>query len=361
MNNAKTWLLSFWPAPVAVNKSQQLLSSVGAFCGLAFTAWFCHSVLAESSLWLIAPMGASAVLLFAVPSSPLAQPWSIVGGCVVSAVVGVTCAQWLGHSGWSAAAAGGVAIIMMFSLRCLHPPGGAVALSAVLAGEPIAQMGYHFVVYPVAINAGALLLIALVFNNALQRRYPHRATDHQNPHKTTDSQPRDRVGFTPEDLDAVLKERGELLDIARDDLEEILRQTEERAYRRRFGEIRCVDIMSTDVLTVSTQTTCGDALLILKQHRLSALPVVNEAKQLQGMLSLHDLLIAADMRLGVERVMHRTPATCGADWPVSYLLESMGSTVEHRVPVLAENKVLLGIVTQTDVVAALYRNALEKA
>ncbi len=361
MSSTKAWLRSFWPAPMAISKSQQAVSCLGAFFGLSFTAWFCHSVLGASSLWLIAPMGASAVLLFAVPSSPLAQPWSILGGCIVSALVGVSCARWLGHSGWVAGLAGGLAIGLMFALRCLHPPGGAVALSAVLAGEPVAQLGYHFVVFPVAINAAAMLLIALLFNNLLQRRYPHRASDHQNPHKTIDALPRDRVGFTPDDLDAVLNARGELLDIARDDLEEILRQTEERAYRRRFGEIRCGDIMSEDVLSVSAQTSVSAALTIMLEHRLSALPVINQGKQLQGMLSLHDVVATADVQGNCERIMQRNVLTCKSDWPVSYLLESLGSSVEHRMPVLGENKVLLGIVTQTDLVAALYRSALEKA
>ncbi|MFI8480045.1 HPP family protein [Pseudomonas sp. NPDC078700] len=344
---------------MAISKSQQAISCLGAFIGLSFTAWFCHSVLGESSLWLIAPMGASAVLLFAVPSSPLAQPWSILGGCIISALVGVSCARWFGHSGWVAGLAGGLAIGMMFALRCLHPPGGAVALSAVLAGEPIARLGYHFVVFPVAINAAAMLLTALLFNNLLQRRYPHRANDHHNPHKTTDALPRDRVGFTPDDLDAVLSARGELLDIARDDLEEILRQTEERAYRRRFGEIRCVDIMSGDVVSVSPQTSVGTALEMLREHRLHVLPVVNQRKQLQGMLSLHDALMATNSEDECERFMQRNVLTCKAEWPVSYLLESLGSSTEHRMPVLGEDKLLLGIVTQTDLVAALYRTALE--
>ncbi|SNS24125.1 HPP family protein [Pseudomonas segetis] len=353
------WLRSFWPAPMAISKSQQAVSCLGAFCGLSFTAWFCHSVLGQASLWLIAPMGASAVLLFAVPSSPLAQPWSILGGCIVSALVGVSCARWLGHAGWVAGLAGGLAIGVMFALRCLHPPGGAVALSAVLAGEPVARLGYHFVVFPVAINAAMMLLIALLFNNLLKRRYPHRPADHHNPHKTADAVPRDRVGFTPDDLDAVLNARGELLDIARDDLEEILRQTEERAYRRRFGEIRCGDIMSTDVLSVSPQTPVSEAWTLLLEHRLNALPVVNQNRQLQGMLNLHDLLATADAHGECEHIMQRNVLTCKGEWPVSYLLESLGSSPEHRMPVLGEDKVLLGIVTQTDLVAALYRTALE--
>ncbi|NQD95635.1 HPP family protein, partial [Pseudomonas sp. CrR25] len=238
------WLKAFWPAAVAVNRGEQVLSCVGTCCGLLFTGWLCRQALGEAGIWLVAPMGACAVLLFALPSSPLAQPWSVVGGNLVAALVGVACADWLGHTWLATGVATAGAVAAMFALRCLHPPGGAVALTAVLGGEEVARLGYHFLLYPVALNSLGLLLIALLFNNAFRRRYPHRLAEPANPHKTRDALPRDRLGFTAADLDAVLDARGELLDIAREDLAEILRQTEERAYRRRFGEVRCAEIMS---------------------------------------------------------------------------------------------------------------------
>jgi CBS domain-containing membrane protein len=93
-----------------------------------------HLLLGSSTsiLLLVAPMGASAVLLFAVPASPLAQPWSIVGGNLVSATVGVACATWISDLVDAAALAIALAICAMFALRCVHPPSGAVALTAVL-------------------------------------------------------------------------------------------------------------------------------------------------------------------------------------------------------------------------------------
>src|SRR5450830_1606221 len=85
-----------------------------------------------ATVWLIAPMGASAVLLFAVPASPLAQPWSIIGGNLVSALVGVSYAKLVAEPALAAALAIALAIACMFALRCIHPPSGAVALTAVL-------------------------------------------------------------------------------------------------------------------------------------------------------------------------------------------------------------------------------------
>ena len=358
MQGIKTWLKGFWPAPMAVSLSERVLSCVGAVLGLLFSGWLCREVLGSASPWLIAPMGASAVLLFAVPASPLAQPWSILGGNLISAIVGVSCATWLGHDALVAALAGGLAIAGMFALRCLHPPGGAVALTAVLAGPEVGQLGYHFALYPVGLNSIGLLLIALLFNNALRRQYPHRPLEHGNVHKTRDPIPRDRLGFTPADLDAVLKARGELLDISREDLEEILLQTEARVYQRRFGEVRCGDIMSRDVQTLTEHVSLAEARMRLHQHRLSAMPVVNAQGELQGMLSLHDLLLVDAATQTVSQCMRRQAPTCRADWPVTYLLQMLTDSDVHRLPVLDEGRQLLGGVTQSDLLAALFRMSL---
>src|ERR1700748_3670746 len=91
------WLLSFWPSPVTLGWPERFRSCLGALLGISFTAGVMHVLLGDHALipLLVAPMGASAVLLFAVPASPLAQPWSIIGGNIVSAVIGVACATWI--------------------------------------------------------------------------------------------------------------------------------------------------------------------------------------------------------------------------------------------------------------------------
>lgn len=355
----KAWMKGFWPAPMMVSFSERVLSCMGAVLGLLFSGWLCREALGSASPWLIAPMGASAVLLFAVPASPLAHPWSIVAGNLISAVVGVSCAAWLGHGASVAALAGGLAIAAMFALRCLHPPGGAVALTAVLAGPEVAELGYHFALYPVGLNSLGLLLIALLFNNALRRPYPPRPLEHGNVHKTRDPIPRERLGFTPDDLGAVLAARGELLDISREDLEDILLQTEARAYQRRFGEVRCADIMSRDVHALSPATALGAARASLHEHRLSAMPVVNAQGELLGMLGLHEVLQASADTADVGACMRREVPTCRADWPVTDLLQMLTETDVHQVPVIDEARRVVGIVSQSDLLAAIFRMALQ--
>jgi len=201
------------------------ISPIGAFCGLAISEFISLKFLGSSNPWFIAPMGASAVLLFAVPASPLAQPWSIIGGNLVAATVAVTCALFFGHAGWVAAVAAGLAIGIMMRLRCLHPPSGAVALTAVLGGAGVTNLGYQFVFFPVLLNSILLLIVALIFNNLFKRSYPHHA-------KLAAPVTMD-VAITRRDIEAALKQNAETLDISEEDLESILEQAEVIAKARK--------------------------------------------------------------------------------------------------------------------------------
>jgi CBS domain-containing membrane protein len=133
---------------------------------------FSHWLLGEVNLWFIAPMGASAVLLFGVPSSPLAQPWSIVGGNVLSALIGVTVGWRCPNLRWPAAGGrAGDRRNVFPALPASAGRGGGVD------GDPrrrgVQSEGYHFVLTPVLLNSLMLALLAIVFNNLVGRRYPH--------------------------------------------------------------------------------------------------------------------------------------------------------------------------------------------
>ena len=218
------WLGAFLPAPVSVSRREIALSCLGALLGVFAAAWLSHRMLAGFNPWFIAPMGASAVLLFAVPSSPLAQPWSLIGGNLCAALIGVTCAAHIDDVALAASLAASLAIGAMFALRCLHPPSGAVALTAVLGGPAIKALGYTFVLWPVAIDSLLLLMAALLFNVSARRRYPHQTVPHAGTHLTRDEPPTARLGLQVQDLEAALRARGELLDVSRDDLEELFVQ-----------------------------------------------------------------------------------------------------------------------------------------
>jgi len=383
------WLRSFIPQKTAVDRFERMRASVGALFGILLTGLLSYLILPQSAatVWLIAPMGASAVLLFAVPSSPLAQPWSIIGGNLVAALVGVTCGKLIGEPALAAALAIAVAIGCMFALRCIHPPSGAVALTAVLGGPAVHAMGYGFVLSPVLLNSFLLLAMALFFNNATRRRYPHaQQSEHRNNvRQTHDVAPSARLGFTHDDLDAVLRRYNQVLDISRDDLEEILRQTEMEAYRRRFGETVCADIMSGDVVAVEFSTELAEAWRQMRAHRLQALPVVDRARRVIGIVTKTDFLQHAGThdyeKLGdkVRSLLRRTPhthsikpevvgqimsksvKTASVRLPIVQLVPLMADEGVHQIPVIDDERRLVGMVTQSDMVAALYVNNLSRA
>jgi len=157
-----------------VKNTERIASAVGGFVAIlsifVVSKYFVGT--ADSSI-LIASMGASAVLLFAVPHGQLSQPWAVFGGHIFSAIIGVTCAQWISNEILAASVAVGLAIGAMYYLRCIHPPGGATALVAVVGGEGIHQLGYQFVITPVLINVAVILIIAVIYNYFFAwRRYP---------------------------------------------------------------------------------------------------------------------------------------------------------------------------------------------
>ena len=227
------WLRRFIPEPLSTTYRERLRATIGAFLGIFVTAVL-------STLWvgsstelplLIAPMGASAILLFGVPASPMAQPWSIVGGNLLAAAIGVTAAHWVAFPLVAAAVAvaGGFAAMSLF--RCVHPPSGAVALTAVLGGPHILSAGYGFALVPVALNSVLLACVALLYNNATRRTYPHVAHAVAHPHA-----PLGHARITDDDLDEVITDYGEAIDISREDLHRLFDELLGRAQRRALAE-----------------------------------------------------------------------------------------------------------------------------
>lgn len=170
---------------------------------------------------VVAPLGASAVLVFAVPSSPMAQPWPVIGGNIIATLVGVAIYRAVPNLGLAASIAVGAAILIMSVLRCLHPPGGASALSAVIGSEAIHSTGFEFALIPVGINSLTLVLVGLLF---------HRLTSHSYPHRTA---PAPDAGLHLTDIDAALEEMHESFDISRDDLDSLLSRAEAHAEKRK--------------------------------------------------------------------------------------------------------------------------------
>ena len=229
------WLRGFLPQQLPASYGERLRAAFGAFLGIAVTAlvstaWFGS---ASGLPLLIAPMGASAVLLFGVPASPLAQPWSIIGGNLVAALIGVASAHLIMSPLIAAAVAVGCAFAAMSLLRCVHPPSGAVALTAVLGGPHVLALGYAFVLVPVALNSLLLTLLAIAYNNATGHSYPHHAHVPAHPHP-----PVTRLSFAKEEMNEVLADYGDTVDISHDDLEALFHELLGRAQGRNLNTIK---------------------------------------------------------------------------------------------------------------------------
>jgi CBS domain-containing membrane protein len=373
-------------APNPISMREKLRSAGGALLGISLTGLAGSLVVGfDPSLpALIAPMGASAVLLFAVPSSPLAQPWSILGGNILSATVGVTVAALVPDPALASGLAIGIAIAAMMALRCLHPPSGAIALTAVLGGPSIHAMGYGFVLWPVLGNSLALLILAIIFNNLAGRRYPHAPATPAASRGTKDPPPSGRIGFRREDLDTVLKDYDQVLDIDRSDLETIIRLTELRSYRQRASHLTCADVMSRDVIAVSPDDPLGKAHQSMRSHRLKALPVTNEKAEVVGIVTQTDFLdkpvwtggrptIGPRQRLRlmmqgatapnqtVRDIMTAPVRTIGPSAPLNDAVVMFAEEGLHYLPIVGENGKLAGILSQSDVLVALLSDRVTHA
>ncbi|MBI1424922.1 MAG: hypothetical protein GC149_15855 [Gammaproteobacteria bacterium] len=206
---------------------EKIISGLGGFISIFCILIVTRHYVSDGAGLIVASMGASAVLLFAVPHGPLSQPWALVGGHLISAVIGVSCYLLIKDRFIAAAAAVGLAITAMYYLRCIHPPGGATALTAVMAGAGVHALGYHYVVTPVLINVGVILSVALVFNFLFSwRRYPvalmHARSKPAEPVQQGES-------LNREDLEYALKQMNQFVDVSHDDLEKIYQLARNRS------------------------------------------------------------------------------------------------------------------------------------
>lgn len=320
-------------------------AATGACIGILVAAFGTWALVPANALWLIAPMGASAVLVFAVPSSPLAQPWAVIAGNTCSALVGVVCASAIPEPALAAALAVGLAIVVM-SLTCsLHPPGGATALLAVLGHSDTLT----FAVHPVAINSALLVMAGFVFHRLRAHRYPHKPA--------TPSQPR---RFSDADIDAALREHDALLDVSRADVETLLEHAESAAYRRTLGAVRCEQIMVHPVCQVKRNTPVSEAHRLMRQHRVKALPVTAGGGLVVGILTAWDVLEHLATRqpgrqAAVGALMSSPVVTAHADRPVIELVTLIADGANHHIPIVDHQQRLVGILTQSDLIRTLHQ------
>lgn len=348
-------LRALGPQPSSVSLHEKLRATLGALLAVLLTGAFTHFMPGhgQASAWLVAPMGASAVLLFVLPSSPMTQPWPVIAGSVISAGVGIAVARWLSEPHLAGALAVALALGAMWLARCLHPPGGALALLAVLTQTH----DFGFALDPVLPNALLCVAAAVVYNNLTGKPYPHRpATLPTGPGQPSSG-----------DIAAVLHQRDELVDVDPKDLQALVQDAQQKTFERTLGELRCQDIMSRSLVTARTDETLDAAWQRLRAHSIKALPVVDAQQQVRGILSRADFVArwhdgpTEPKGILVRDWMTRSVRVASAQTRLLDLLPLFSQSGHHHLPIVDQDQRLVGMVTQSDVVRALARNLVPPA
>ena len=362
-------LQRFWPAELHISHQEKLRMVLGAGLGVLFAGVLSQYAEQGVGPWLVAPIGASAVLVFGLPSSPLAQPWSVIGGNTLSALVGTVIA-FIFHDNLVVAAplAVALAVAVMLWGRCLHPPGGASALLVVLMHQP----SFNTVLFAFLLNSVVLVIAGLIYNNLTGRSYPHHAKVDRG-----DLDAMDR--FTQSDLNVALAHYQELLDVDPTDLAQLLQHAESAAYQRTLGDLRCEEVMSRSPHAVEFGSSLSEAWELMRRHHVKALPVVDRSRCVVGIITLADFLKHAqinaytglserlrnvwqpsglshsDKSEVVGQIMTRRVRVASAQSYLAELLPLFSQTGHHHLPVINSENRLIGILTQSDVVSALVK------
>ncbi len=372
MDPQHRWIRTLGPAIPPGHWGEAARSGMGALLALAALGLWAMApkVDLQLGLYLIAPFGASAVLLFAVPNSPLAQPWSAVVGNCTAALIGVTSCLLLDHDALRIALAVGLSILAMIQLRAVHPPAGAVAMTAAMNPDQISALGYAFVLSPVLLGTALMVAMAHLYARATGRRYPFRQfAEAPRPEAAA----RHGLGLSELELTEILDRYRQTLNLGVEDLARLIDAAEVQAASQRSGISRVGQIMSRDLVTVGPETRLDMVAAIFQRHGFTSLPVVDTAERLLGVIfQLHLIRPAAGPRDRVARLLNRRRdlravdvmdadlPRLTADAPIAAVLPLLAEGRTDAVPVV-EGARIVGIVTRTDLIAALAHHTLTAA
>ena len=383
-----TFLQAFTVDPVQLNIKAKILSLLACFCAIFFIALITQTIIGVSnSSILVASMGASAVILFFIPNSPLAQPWPFVGGQLCSAFIGMSCALYITETASAAATAAGGSVLLMLLLRCLHPPATATALAPVMS-DSISSLGYSFMLVPVGINVGLMLILAVIINRwVMNRDYPSALSRKEAAKGQRESsyRPSNKIGISKQDIELALKNSDSFVDITATELSHLLSNAEMNTFKRVQSGISCADIMVREVISVEYGTEVEDAWKLIQTKKLKAIPVVDSANRVIGIITWHDFFkyinldaydslqdqfrrfirrtakIETNKPEAVGHIMTQPVITLHETTHIAELIPLMSLHGHRQIPIINEQHRLVGMVYQANLVAALYNQGLAKA
>jgi CBS domain-containing membrane protein len=326
---------------------------------------------------LIASMGASSVLLFVVPTSTMSKPWAFIGGHLVSATIGVACYQLNPNILYAAPLAIAFAIMGMYYLRCMHPPGGATALLAVLGDESVHQLGFQFVLTPVASNLLIMLAVATSCSRlmAYHNEKTQKSALETNPQRENDEWIAEHPHFTEQDLEHALSDMDTFIDLSRQDLTEIFSRALHYAHARNLGHVSCGELMSQPMVSVEYGATLEGVWHLFEEHDIRGVAVTNRSGHLEGIVTVSDFVKHAEhydhptlqQRLkhlytptpGFEsekpevagQIMQNPCISISAQRPCLEAITLFSQHGFHHLPVVDEKNRVLGMLTRDDIMA----------
>ncbi len=330
-----------------------LFAAVAAFVTILSIALVTRHFLPNwSGPLLVASMGASSVLLFAVPASPMSQPWPLLAGHLSASIIGVSCARYLPDQALAAASAVAGAILVMHVLRGLHPPGGATALVAVVGGEEVRELGYQYIVTPVALDVSIVLLLALVLHHLLRRKDDSGMAMADIRSRNRHDGPMLDPPFQAQDLAVALEQMDTYIDVTHDDLRRIYVLATLQSYVRILGDHRVDEIMDRDPCIVEFATPLREAWHLLRERGRQAAVVVSTPGQVIGILTIDDFLRRAealdDARPGeglrlllspVTTLESERPEVAGQIMSRPVISARQGQRLAELVPVFAHHRI----------------------
>lgn len=364
------------PAVGPPQPREMLRACIGAGAGLTLCSFLVRLTMppipAEGmnpSLLLIAPLGATAMLAFAVPSSPLAQPWAALVGNTVSALIGVAVVLTVTEPWLALGLSVTLAMIAMMLLRATHPPAAGIALGTVLTAEAVHEVGFAYAFTPVMLDTALLLLVAVAYNRLTGRVYPFRQPVEYPPRHVGDANLRPMLESA--DLTAILQHLRLDANIGAADLARLIEAAHQTAAEHLFDGVTTAQIMSHDLVTAYPRMPVSQIAALLRQHKVRTLPVVGIDGVFQGLVSESDLVrtlhappphagmlsrILQASRDVVEPaaadVMQRNIVTVSETASLGVLIDLLAEGTQQAVPVLDEGR-LVGIVSRADLIAAL--------
>lgn len=372
---------SLGPAMARVTITEALRASIGALLAVGLIAFFLLSpeIDTEFGLYLVAPFGASAVMLFAIPNSPLAQPWSVIIGNCLGAAVGVAMCYLVADASIRVALAVAMTVFAMALLRALHPPAGGVAMAAALHPEEIFPLGFWFVLTPIGLGAVSLVVMAMAYARVTGRKYPFRQYDTPGTQGPEAKGSIARLGLSEGQLTGILERYRQSFNLGVEDLARLIGAAQMEAAAHSTGPLTAQDIMTRDPVAVAPDTPLGKVADLFQQHRFTTLPVVGTDGHYEGVIFQIDLIARAarDARvlkgrfgaamallLGqgaapsetAQDILRRGTHGVTPDTPLAALLPMMADGEVHAVPVIDAGRVV-GVVSRTDLVAVLARRA----